>query len=388
MQPHREFIVLALLVVPALSAGCGGGGRRTTGPVPGVAPLSEPEFDRFVTRIVDRTVQVLRLRGDAESVRIAAPTVAGSSVEPADTTGPFAANLAEAMNDRLIGVARVVAPAGGGGAGDELELAGAPDAAQPPPLRTSLSFATIAAEADGMPAERVVRFSLVDARDGAELFRESFAYAASAPPAPRAVAAGTALRTGPRANSARSAPPPRHASPPPPAEPPRAAETTRRDARGAPHSPPAAPRASRSGRGTPREAEPTAAKKERIRIDRDEDGLAAFLHQQWPHHRERSIAGLDGSVLFVDDSAWRRFRLLAQRSVRTDDGRLRVELDVRARDKRRNAKVRIVLLDERGQQVEASPVIPERFMGDYTRTVLFASAGTRATRYIVLFADD
>lgn len=129
-------------------------------------------------------------------------------------------------------------------------------------------------------------------------------------------------------------------------------------------------------------------RKERIRIDRDEGGLAEFLQQQIPLHRERVIPGVEGSVIFVDDAAWRRFRLLAQRSLRLADGRLRVEVDVRSRDRRRNARLRVAFLDEQGRQTEVSPIIPERFMGDYTRTVLFASAGTRSTGYLILFADD
>jgi hypothetical protein len=415
VRVHHTGVLLTLVLI----GGCLGRDRGAPS-VSAVGPLSEAEFDRFASRIADRVVQVLQLRGERGAVDIRGPAPAAGGVEPPDTAELFAANLGEALNDRLIGVARV-SPADAAGVRVDGPGLNADPVDAPPQLTSSIAFSRIAAAADARPAQNVVTFVLTDARDGAELFRESAPYEA-----------GTlARRTGERVVRVPQPGPPgqqgktdRAATNLPPRQPPvtataetpegppvdtastaeeveasRAAATVQRPALrrmpagGLPpvEQPPGVMDDSQPPAGwerPPPEVPFETVRKQRIRIDRSARGLAEFVKAQLPLHEDRVIPGADGSVVFVDDDAWRRFRLLGQRSLRTPDGKMRVELDIRARERRRAARLRIAFIDADGRQTEVSPVIGDRFTAEYTRTVLFTTVGTRSTAYFVLFADD
>lgn len=438
MAARRTVIVLGLLA--ATLAGCASGGRRGSVPQPGVAPLTEAEFDAFTMRVAERTTQVLRLRGAGPAAIIAPPMVETNGVEPRESALAFADNLVEGLNDRLIGVARVQDPYASTPTGDAQDAEGQAATAEQPVMRSSLTFAQLPVSSGSPQPQRMLTFTLMDARDGSELLRESFPYSpqaiaaspeiatarqrrpsptrATSPPnpapegaetrvTPPAVAANADDQTGyvdgpppgaPPTPTADESPPAgsvaeaRVERPPPPTRtPPRTTAAPRRTVRRplpreSRTAPQAADEASRSSRAARRAA--SAAERQRIKIDRDEEGLAEFLAGQAEFYRERIVAAPLGEVWFIDEGAWQRFRLLAQRGERSADGRLRVELDIRSRDRRRNAELRVIFLDAEGRQTEVSPVIPERFLGDYTRTVLFASAGTRSHRYIVLLKSD
>ena len=132
---------------------------------------------------------------------------------------------------------------------------------------------------------------------------------------------------------------------------------------------------------------PRIPSRRKIEIDREARGLADFVQRQARYYRDYIVAGLDGDVVFVDRRAWQRFWLKAQRVVRTADDRLRVELELRARGRARTADLRLLFLDDRGRQVEATPVLPYRLMPYYTKTVVVTSESERAARYICLIAD-
>jgi hypothetical protein len=134
-------------------------------------------------------------------------------------------------------------------------------------------------------------------------------------------------------------------------------------------------------------ARPRIPSRRKIEIDREARGLADFVQRQARYYRDYIVAGLDGDVVFVDRKAWQRFWLKAQRVVRTADDRLRVELELRARGRSRTADLRLLFLDDRGRQVEATPVLPYRLMPYYTKTVVVTSESERAVRYICLIAD-
>jgi hypothetical protein len=287
----------ALLLSLSLFVGCvSSGGARSAG-VPAVAPLSEPEFDRFATRLSGQVVAALEEGQYAFPATVAPPVVTDRCIEDRQMALRFARRLAEGLNDRLGGRVRFRQPA----------LAG-------PQLRSSLDFT--AHKPDRL--QRAITFVLRDADTGRELAQASCDYTVR----PKRIA------TRPRIPSRR-----------------------------------------------------------KIEIDREARGLADFVQRQARYYRDYIVAGLDGDVVFVDRRAWQRFWLKAQRVVRTADDRLRVELELRARGRSRTADLRLLFLDDKGRQVEATPVLPYRLMPYYTKTVVVTSESERATRYICLIAD-
>jgi hypothetical protein len=125
-----------------------------------------------------------------------------------------------------------------------------------------------------------------------------------------------------------------------------------------------------------------------LKIDAPSSLIGELALHHAPNYRARTIAGHAGRVIFLDRKAWERFWLQAQRASRTEDNRLRVELEIRARRRERDAKLRLIFYDEQDNPVDVTPVLPYRFLPHYSKQVTITSAKPGAARYICLFAYD
>ncbi len=125
-----------------------------------------------------------------------------------------------------------------------------------------------------------------------------------------------------------------------------------------------------------------------LEIDAPSGSIGELALRHAPAYRRRSIVGNLGRVVFLDRKAWERFWLQAQRAARTEDDRLRVELDVRARRRERDAELRVVFYDDQDNPVDVTPVLPYRFLPHYAKQVTVTSAKPGATHYICLFTYD
>ncbi|MFQ5806566.1 MAG: hypothetical protein ACE5I3_08960 [Phycisphaerae bacterium] len=125
-----------------------------------------------------------------------------------------------------------------------------------------------------------------------------------------------------------------------------------------------------------------------LKIDAPSDEIGELVLRHAPAFSAWTIAGKVGRVMFLDRKAWERFWLQAQRAARTEDNRLRVELEVRSRRRERGAELRFIFYDEQGNLVDVTPVLPYRFLPHYTKRVTITSGKPGATRYVCLFAYD
>jgi hypothetical protein len=95
-----------------------------------------------------------------------------------------------------------------------------------------------------------------------------------------------------------------------------------------------------------------------------------------------------GRLIFLDRQAWTRLWLQSHRVRQTADGRLSVELEIRARGRERSARLRLIFYDRDGTPVAVTPVIPYRFLPHYGKEVVITSASPRASSYIGLVEYD
>lgn len=128
--------------------------------------------------------------------------------------------------------------------------------------------------------------------------------------------------------------------------------------------------------------------KDRLKIDMSPSEIGELALRRAPAYRARTLAGDVGRVIFLDTKGWQRFWLQSQQATRTEDDRLRVELEIRARRRERDAELRFIFYDDQDLPVNVTPVIPYRFVPNYTKLVTITSARPGATRYICLLAYD
>ena len=160
----------ALLLPVSLFVGCVSSGGARPAEVPAVAPLSEPEFDRFATRLSEQVIGALEGGEYSFPATVAPPVVTDRCIENRQTALRFAQRLAEGLNDRLGGTVRLRRPA-----------------LSDPQLRSSLDFS--GREPDRL--QRTITFVLRDAGRGRELVRDSCDYGVR----PKPVAAQPPLAT-------------------------------------------------------------------------------------------------------------------------------------------------------------------------------------------------
>lgn len=126
----------------------------------------------------------------------------------------------------------------------------------------------------------------------------------------------------------------------------------------------------------------------REEIDIDDEQIGRNVLQNQPAYASLSIEGPDGAIVFLDRKTQGRFWVAAQRSGRTPDNRLRVELDIRSRGRERDARLRWVFFDARNRPVQASPIMPYRFLTHTAKTVVVTAKSPSAVRYVCLFERD
>lgn len=397
---------IAGAVLSALAlGGCAAPGPSRAPDATTVVAMSEEEFDAFAGHIAE---QLRRVAADGRyrtPVGIAYPeVVAAPDLRPAARA--LAERLSEGLNDRLAGAALVT------------------DGRAPPAWQSRLELRRDPAGADAQQLE----FAVIDNRAGVEIARERTTFAprplalrASEPPIelgrvpresepapPPSAATPRAVEPAPRPRSAEPAP-----TAPPPTTPTAAAPPARPSA-AAPPAPRTAPRSSAPRPATPPRTEPRRAepppdvepaapppvrpreergndereRARRLRLNGNPRELAATVARRLPRYESLTAAGQAGEVVFLDDDAREAFRLISQGAGRGADGRLRVELELRAHDDRQDAELRVIFLDADGQVVDATPVIPYRLVSTYTSTVVVPAADPRAERYIVLIRED
>lgn len=370
--------VLACAVVGALALpGCVAPGPSRAPDSPTVVAMSEDEFDIFAGRIAQ---QLRRVAADGRypaPVGIAYPeVVAEPDLRPAARA--LAERLSEGLNDRLAGAALVA------------------EGRSPAAWQSRMELRRDPASADTQQLE----FAVIDSRAGVEVAREKTTFV----PQPHAL---TAAEPPIELGNVPPAP-----EPAPPSEAPRAA-TASPPTRAAPKAATASPPAARAGAApapqpaapAPRRAEPpppTAAaarmpderstdqpeRARKLRINGDPRELAATVARQLPRYRSQTADGERGEVVFLDDDSRAAFRLQGQGISRSADGRLRVELELRAHDDEQDAKLRVIFLDGSGEVIDATPVIPYLLVNTYTSTIVVPAADARAERYIVLIQED
>lgn len=349
MKPAPALIVLAtLLGLP----GCARPDRaaHAVNERP-LALLSEAEFDEFAGRVAESLAAAISTRqpldgeapeGAAEAwpAVIRGPIAMHNGALAARDLDALADALAAGLNDRTGGLAVFRGPSAGG--------------------------ATLIAEVLAAPAEagaHLLTLVVRDANGAAEYVRESI----RVEPQPVLAAAGRTTESPQRPDAKRrstDAPPERQSE-----------RAPKRDS------------ASAAPRPTAPTPEKPAARRRKLNIDADPRGLLERVREQAEFYRERTAGRRGAEVLFLDDSAWKRHRLVEQRTQRTDTGRLRVELDFRARQRRGDASLRVIFIDEAGRQIEVTPVLPYRFLADYTTTVAITSASRSAAGYLCLLDD-
>lgn len=322
--------VAALLALVAI--GCqspraqrDGAGQKTI--LPGVAPLTEAEFDTFAGQLSEEILQTFQTPQASLPALVAAPRIARNDAEDANIAVAFADRLADGLSDRLGGAVTVVR-----------------ERRKPTSYHTWLSFERNQVD----PAQRIITFTLADIETQRVLVRDSFQYV------PRAVFTAAHV----------AQPPPIESSFKP------ASVTPQPDARDA---------AIRERIRRSQEIE--------IDIDDEPTHLAALIFDQAQHYRANTVSADDGAVIFLDDESAERFLVLDQRRFRTTDGKLRVEIDLRTRRKERSVDVRIIFLDAQNQQLAVTPVIPYDFVSYFTKTVIATSDSPDAVRYIMLLQD-
>lgn len=130
------------------------------------------------------------------------------------------------------------------------------------------------------------------------------------------------------------------------------------------------------------------ARPDRIRIDYDGPDLAGYVRTRLGAYRQRIVRGANGMVVFLDGDGDERFWVREFRSSRRDDGALRVELDIRARGRRRDARLRVLFFDEDERDAGSTSTMPYRFVPLESKIVVSTSPDERADRFIALLKAD
>ncbi|TWT44148.1 hypothetical protein RAS1_05560 [Phycisphaerae bacterium RAS1] len=305
---------------------------------PEIVLLDESEFDEFAGRVAEALTASLAARdgatADAATTRlVAGPRPAADDGASQHDVQALAAALAAGLNDRMSGRAVF--------------------------RESAADAATLTAELSLSPAENGAKSLTLVVREAGTsdaLVRESILVQpppvlAEAPPRRSAGARAGEPQRSPRPSASRS------------------------------HT------ADRQSDENADSREGEKPRRRKINIDADPRGLLEFIREQAPWNAQRTLGDPGGETIFVDDGAWKRHRLLGQHTQRTADGRLRVELDFRARQRRGDANLRVVLMDEAGSQIEVTPVLPYRFLPDYTTTVVVTSVSKAAAGYVCLIDD-
>ena len=128
--------------------------------------------------------------------------------------------------------------------------------------------------------------------------------------------------------------------------------------------------------------------KGKLDIDAPPSAIGQLALSHASAYRERTLAGGVGRIIFLDRKAWKRIGVGSQHAVVAEDGRLRVEFEIRTRRRERDVKLRVVFYDDQDNPVDVTPVVPYRFVPHYVKQVIVTAVVRDATRYICLIADD
>lgn len=369
---------ITLFLLVAISAtGCEFGGRNGAAEPVEVAPLSEAAFDEFATGIATQLDALLQQEQYPLPVNVTPPVVVSGPEDSRDARR-FARVLANGLTDRMQGAVRFVTPRREG-----------------PRLESRLEFTG----ASGAGPRRIT-FEVLEGSARQSMVREEFEYdgiAARPPPRAARPPASESVPEIAAADPVTPAQPPSEpeplaaAPPPPPVRDSRSRSAERIAGRSTAADTPSAPGALPPG-STPlaplsQEPESDNTRREPLEIDYDEVGFAEHVRRNLPGARQ-VLRGRSGMVVFVDMASANRFVLQSQRAGRTQNGRLRVELDLRARDREREANIRVAFLDDLGQQVEVTPVLQLDISARLLESLSVSSIDPRAASYLCLIEED
>lgn len=130
------------------------------------------------------------------------------------------------------------------------------------------------------------------------------------------------------------------------------------------------------------------ARGRQLEIDAAATDIGQLVLKHAPTLSDRTVAGQSGDVMFLDGKAWKRLRLLSQRTTRLANDLLRVELNIRAHGKAHDAELRLIFYDDQNNPVSVTPVVPFHFLPGENRPLAVVSAGARARRYVCLIAGN
>lgn len=330
-------------VVIAFVPGCASQNGDPTAGTAQVGPLDEASFDELAERVSAAVAEVVGNEHLTTPVNIKLVRLDTGGVEDPVAASAFAQRLADGVSDRL---------------GGSVRFSRSPTVAAP--LQAAIVFHAVGppGSADtpgGAVQQRQVEFALMRTSDQAVVVQESTEYVGRMKRAPQPVA---------------SAPPRRAAAPRQPTPP--VADA------GAPAPPLPEPAADRPARQRVENLQPADDGSQYVETHGD-PALAYRWEDDPEWHR---VPGPAGEFVFEDDSDREHFWLLAQRASRTPDGRMRVEIDLRSRERSRNAELRFAFLDEAGRQVEGVPKLKHKLHPDFTTTIVITSGGTRPVHYI------
>lgn len=341
--------VWVLVGLAAVLGGCRASSARP-GPTPrDVYPLSESEFDRFVSCGAQRIVEAGRRDGYPLPLSIGSPVLAlagGPGPLDVDALSGFAQTLAGGLADRGAGALEFV-----------------PDGVRDPRFRSKVTFE----RSPGRDRPPTVTLVVTDSVTQSELTRcsaridprrarERSERQPASPPADSATPVVTATPTpdgiGPE-DPATSEPRDAHAR--------RASASTSVQ----PHDPAAQPAPTLAGNAS-----------ELLATLRESDEL-----------RSRLLDGPDGQIVFLSDEL-RRHLTVRRRTYVDADGRFRAELEVASKRGSPNGLVRVVFTDESGRAVEVSPVLSHRFVEGYPVIVSVAATHADAAFFLALLDAD
>lgn len=375
-------------VLLATMTACGGCSWSASPPIqPGggrVALMSESEFDAFADRIARGIPAAFSDPGVGMPPALSLPAVSVERLNEQQAASDFARALVAGLNDRL----------GGKTTFDQtLESARGP--------RSSIAFTD--AEGGTNPDRRVATFTITDASGERELLRESVEFEpvsersrAPAPPPRQAPPKQPSPPVDPREPKPASAPP----APPAPA--PRAGATDPARAPrgasaapgpGAPH-PPAdlgGPPAKSAGPGPTSNAPAEPAKSSKpvkLKLSLKGNELIEAIRNRSEAYDAWTQTGGGGNLVFLDAKTAERFWVRRIRGTRTSDDRLQVEIEIRARDKSRDADYRFVFYDDAENAISSTAVIETEFHAHRWQTISITAGDRRATQWVCLFEED
>ena len=137
-------------------------------------------------------------------------------------------------------------------------------------------------------------------------------------------------------------------------------------------------------RPTPRRARESP----RLRLTTDAETVANVVDRAVRDGSEHVLRGESGVVAFVDRATGARFSLSEQHATRDEAGRLSCAISLRSDRRPRDARLRVIFLDESGDPAGESPTYPCRFVPDATKSLEFRAPDTRASGYICLIQRE